>query len=116
MVLEIHTVMIAPAYMNGHRAPFSGPSESQPHDNAMTMKIAVFGRGTIEVLALNKKERVSSYLHTIVDLWHCVMSTGYRRRMSIETLQPVSHACLWGTIIPHDVQESFCKSVRHRDL
>lgn len=32
--------------MNGQRAPFMGPSESHPQESAMTMKMAVVGKGT----------------------------------------------------------------------
>jgi hypothetical protein len=45
--------MTAPAYMNGQRAPFNGPSESQAQESAMTMKIAVVGSGTVFVLAFD---------------------------------------------------------------
>jgi hypothetical protein len=50
------TVMIAPAYMNGQRAPFNGPSESQAQESAMTMKIAVVGSGTFYVSAFDHAE------------------------------------------------------------
>lgn len=52
----ILTVMTAPAYMNGQRAPFNGPSESQAQESAMTMKIAVFGSGTVYVSAIDHAE------------------------------------------------------------
>jgi hypothetical protein len=79
--------MMAPAYMNGQRAPFNGPSESQPQESAMTMKIAVFGSGTMYLSALeHSKEPRSSFENTVVDLRHRVFAARYRCWLSIEAL------------------------------
>jgi hypothetical protein len=55
------TVINAPAYINGQRAPFNGPSESQPHDRAMTMKMAVLGSGTGELSAMQEIDAFVTY-------------------------------------------------------
>jgi len=92
--------------MNGQRAPFSGPSESQPQESAMTIKIAVVGSGTVRMSAIEHQEkRELGVGYTVVDLRHAVVAARYRCRLGVEALQPVAHACLGVAIVPHNVQQ-----------
>lgn len=87
--------------MKGHLAPRNRPSESQPHVSANATKIAVVTSGTADTLVLDGF--TFNIILTVVDFWYRECHAGHRIWLFVEALEPVSHALLRGTIIPHHI-------------